>query len=141
MPRAPPRAAHFSIAPAASPVYRKLADGQLRLGRCRGLSATISSFVKEELQARRFVVTGRVQGVGYRNFVERTAGKIGVHGYVRNRRDGSVEVFAMGKPDLLKQLRAALERGPILSYVGAVAEEPDTVDANYLGNFIIEMTV
>ena len=43
--------------------------------------------------------------------------------------------------DLLKQLRAALERGPILSCVGAVAEESDTVDANYLGNFIIEMTV
>ena len=97
--------------------------------------------MKEELQARRFVVTGRVQGVGYRNFVERTAGEIGVDGYVRNRRDGSVEVFAMGKPKLLEQLRAALERGPILSYVGAVAEEPDTVDANYLGNFIIEMTV
>jgi acylphosphatase len=99
------------------------------------------SFVKEELQARRFVVTGRVQGVGYRNFVERMAGEIGVDGYVRNRRDGSVEVFAMGKPDLLKQLRAALERGPILSCVGAVAEESDTVDANYLGNFIIEMTL
>jgi len=97
--------------------------------------------VKEELQARRFVVTGRVQGVGYRNFVERMAGKIGVDGYVRNRRDGSVEVFAMGKPELLKQLRAALERGPMMSYVDAVAEEPGTVDANYLGNFIIEMTV
>ena len=97
--------------------------------------------MKEELQARRFVVTGRVQGVGYRNFVERMAGKIGVHGYVRNRRDGSVEVFAMGKAELLKQLRAALERGPMMSYVDAVAEEPDTVDANYLGHFIIEMTV
>ena len=97
--------------------------------------------MKEELQARRFVVTGRVQGVGYRNFVERTAGEIGVDGYVRNRRNGSVEVFAMGKPELLKQLRAALERGPIFSSVGAVAEKPDTVDANYLGNFIIEMTV
>lgn len=97
--------------------------------------------MKEELQARRFVVTGRVQGVGYRNFVERLAGEIGVDGYVRNRRDGSVEVFAMGKPELLRRLRAALERGPILSYVGGVAEELDTVDAHYLGNFIIEMTV
>ena len=97
--------------------------------------------MKEELQARRFVVTGRVQGVGYRNFVERLAGEIGVDGYVRNRRNGSVEVFAMGKPELLKRLRAALERGPILSYVDGVAEEPDTVDANYLGNFIIEVTV
>ena len=141
MPRATPCAAQFSMAPVASPVYRKLADGQMRFGRCCGLSATILSFVKEELQARRFVVTGRVQGVGYRNFVERLAGEIGVDGYVRNRRNGSVEVFAMGKPELLKQLRAALERGPILSYVDAVAEEADKVDTNYLGNFIIEMTV
>ena len=97
--------------------------------------------LKDELQARRFVATGRVQGVGYRNFVEHMAGKIGVHGYVRNRRDGSVEVFAMGNPEHLKQLRAALERGPMMSYVDAVAEEPDSVDTNYLGNFIIEITV
>jgi acylphosphatase len=96
---------------------------------------------KEQLEARRYVATGRVQGVGYRNFVEHVAGKIGVHGYVRNRRDGSVEVFAMGKPEHLKQLRTALERGPLMSYVDAVAEEPDTVDSQYLGNFIIEMTV
>lgn len=87
------------------------------------------------------MATGRVQGVGYRNFVEHMAGKIGVHGYVRNRRDGSVEVFAMGRPEHLKQLRAALERGPMMSYVESVSEERDTVDANYLGNFIIEMTV
>jgi len=96
--------------------------------------------VKEELQARRFVATGRVQGVGYRNFVEHIAGKIGIQGYVRNRRDGSVEVFAMATRQRLEQLRAALERGPMMSYVDAVSEEPDTVDANYLGSFIIEMT-
>jgi acylphosphatase len=141
MPRATPRAAHLSIEPAASPVYRKSAEGELRLGRSLGLSATILCFVKEELQARRFVATGRVQGVGYRNFVEHTAGRIGVQGYVRNRRDGSVEVFAMGQPEHLKQLRTALERGPMMAYVDNVAEEPDTVDSNYLGHFIIEMTV
>jgi acylphosphatase len=105
------------------------------------LQFCVSPMGKEELQARRFVATGRVQGVGYRNFVEHVAGKIGVHGYVRNRRDGSVEVFAMGRPEHLKQLRTALERGPMMSYVDAVAEEPDTVDTNYLGNFIIEITV
>ena len=87
------------------------------------------------------MATGRVQGVGYRNFVEHIAGKIGVHGYVRNRRDGSVEVFAMGRPEHLEQLRTALERGPMMSYVERVSEEADAVDANYMGNFIIEMTV
>jgi len=97
--------------------------------------------VKQELHARRFVATGRVQGVGYRNFVEHIAGKIGVHGYVRNRRDGSVEVFAMGRLEHLEQLRTALERGPMMSSVERVSEEADAVDANYMGNFIIEMTV
>ena len=87
------------------------------------------------------MATGRVQGVGYRNFVEHIAGKIGVHGYVRNRRDGSVEVFAMGRPEHLEQLRTALERGPMMSSVERVSEEADAVDANYMGNFIIEMTV
>ncbi len=44
--------------------------------------------------ARRYMVTGHVQGVGYRNYVEHTAGKLNVDGYVRNRRDGSVETAA-----------------------------------------------
>lgn len=91
--------------------------------------------------ARRYNVSGRVQGVGFRNYVEHAAAKIGVHGYVRNRRDGRVEVFAMGGPEQLKQLRGALERGPMMSRVDGVAEEPDAVDANYLGNFVIEITV
>ena len=97
--------------------------------------------VRQELHARRFVATGRVQGVGYRQFVEHLAGKIGVDGYVRNRRDGSVEVFAMGTTEVLKQLRTALERGPMMSSVDGVSEEADAVDSRYLGNFIIEMTV
>ena len=96
---------------------------------------------KEELQARRFVVTGRVQGVGFRNYVEHTAGKIGVQGYVRNRRDGSVEVLAMGKAEQLSQMRAALQKGPMMSWVARVGEEPEQVDARYLGEFAIEMTI
>ena len=97
--------------------------------------------MNERLVARRYNVSGRVQGVGFRNYVEHVAGKIGVHGYVRNRRDGRVEVFAMGSPEVLKQLRAALERGPMMSRVDMVAEEPDTVEAQYIGNFVIEFTV
>lgn len=91
--------------------------------------------------ARRYNVSGRVQGVGFRNYVENVAEKIGVHGYVRNRRDGRVEVFAMGSPEELKKLRGALERGPMMSRVDGVAEEPDTVETRYLGNFVIEITV
>jgi len=96
--------------------------------------------VNEGIVARRYVVTGRVQGVGYRNFVEHTAGKIRVDGYVRNRRDGTVEVFAMGPPEELLKLRSALERGPMMAQVGRVSEEPSEVEAKYLGNFTVEFT-
>ena len=52
-----------------------------------------------------------MQGVGFRNYVEHVAGKLEVHGYVRNRRDGSVEVFAISTSERLSQLRFALEKG------------------------------
>jgi acylphosphatase len=90
--------------------------------------------------ARRYRITGRVQGVGYRNYVEHTAGKLNVDGYVRNRRDGSVEVFAMGTDEELEKLRKALERGPIMAQVGRVSEEPSDVEVKYVGNFTVEYT-
>lgn len=93
-----------------------------------------------EIVARRYVVTGRVQGVGYRNFVEHTAGKLNLDGYVRNRRNGSVEVFAMGTAEELEKLRNALERGPMMAQVSHVAEEPGDVEARYVGNFTVEFT-
>lgn len=95
----------------------------------------------ENTQARRFIVNGRVQGVGYRNFVQHLAGKLGVHGFVRNRRDGSVEVFAMGTSKQLQQLRGALAKGPFMSKVSGIHEEPDALDMRYLGDFTIEYTV
>jgi acylphosphatase len=97
--------------------------------------------VKQDAMARRYIVSGRVQGVGYRNFVEHVAARIGVDGFVRNRRDGRVEVYAIGKPEQLKQLRAALEKGPMMSSVSGVDEEPDSVNKQYAGIFTIEYTV
>jgi acylphosphatase len=97
--------------------------------------------VRQEQVARRYVVWGRVQGVGFRNYVEHVAGKLGLSGYVRNRRDGSVEVYAMGDPEPLKQLRAALHKGPLMSDVKNVAEEPDSIDEKYAGYFTIEITI
>jgi acylphosphatase len=97
--------------------------------------------VRTEVLARRYIVSGRVQGVGFRNYVEHVAGKLEVDGYVRNRRDGSVEVFAISTSDRLSQLRFALEKGPTLARVLGVLEQPDRPDEKYLGNFIIEITV
>jgi len=96
--------------------------------------------VTDGIVARRYVVTGRVQGVGYRNFVEHLAGKIGVDGYVRNRRNGSVEVLAMGSPEKLLTLRKELEKGPMMARVSGVSEEPSPLEPRYAGNFTIEFT-
>lgn len=62
--------------------------------------------------ARRYVISGRVQGVGYRWFTHDAAAREGVHGWVRNLADGSVEVFAEGEVESVRRLEAALRRGP-----------------------------
>ena len=69
------------------------------------------------MKACRYVVSGRVQGVGFRYFVEDEAIGIGVSGWVRNLRDGSVEVLAMGDDRQLEQLEKKLWEGPALARV------------------------
>ncbi len=61
---------------------------------------------------RRFLVRGRVQGVGFRWFVEREAAILGIAGWVRNNFDGTVEVLAMGTREQLVGLRSRLQEGP-----------------------------
>lgn len=73
-------------------------------------------------QARRFIVRGRVQGVGFRWFVEREAHMLGVAGTVRNNHDGSVEVLAMGTREQVMGLRSRLAQGPRASRVDDVEE-------------------
>ncbi len=75
------------------------------------------------LAARRYVVRGRVQGVGYRAFVWRNAAQLGISGWVRNRRDGTVEVLASGDPDALAALERALETGPRWARVDGIEVE------------------
>jgi acylphosphatase len=60
---------------------------------------------------QQFLVKGRVQGVGFRWFVQSEAARIGVRGWVRNTEDGHVEVLAAGEPDQLEDLLLALGRG------------------------------
>lgn len=74
--------------------------------------------------ARLYLVAGLVQGVGFRFFVERVAGEFGVRGYVRNRYDGRVEVYAIGEAEVLEQFRQQLEIGPPASRVERVEEQP-----------------
>lgn len=69
---------------------------------------------------RRFVVHGRVQGVGFRWFVARQAARLGVVGFARNLEDGSVEVVAQGEVPALESLAEALRRGPAMARVSKV---------------------
>ena len=62
--------------------------------------------------AKRFVLSGRVQGVGFRYFVQDHAAVEGVHGYVRNLPDGRVEVLMEGDDDSVLRVERALRRGP-----------------------------
>lgn len=75
------------------------------------------------MPAYRFVVTGLVQGVGYRYFVLRRAEALGLAGFARNLADGSVEVLAEGSEDALGDLEASLREGPAFAEVSAVERE------------------
>ena len=62
--------------------------------------------------ARRFLIGGRVQGVGFRMFAAARAAFEGVHGYVRNLPDGSVEALVEGDNEAVDRIELALRRGP-----------------------------
>ena len=75
---------------------------------------------------RHVVMRGRVQGVGYRAFVEHEALRLGLEGWVRNRRDGTVEAVFSGADDVVAAMIDACRRGPPAARVEAVdAEEGD----------------
>jgi acylphosphatase len=78
---------------------------------------------------RQLTIQGRVQGVGYRAWVEQQARAHGLEGWVRNRRDGSVEALLAGPADVVANMVALCHRGPSYARVEAVHEEPAHSDA------------
>ena len=74
----------------------------------------------ELLEAWRFRVVGRVQGVGFRFHTEREAKKLGIRGWVRNCADGAVEAMAIGSSSQIDSFEEAVRRGPVLSRVTSV---------------------
>jgi acylphosphatase len=78
---------------------------------------------------RQVTIRGRVQGVGYRYWVEQQARARGLEGWVRNRRDGSVEALFAGPPDVVSGMIALCRRGPASARVNALEEEPAGADA------------
>jgi acylphosphatase len=74
--------------------------------------------------SRRFIVSGRVQGVGFRAFVEARAATLGLAGWVRNRSDGDVEIEAFGEEAALARFQAVCAEGPRYAAVVAVIDLP-----------------
>ena len=79
--------------------------------------------------ARRYVISGRVQGVGFRYFTEATAAREGILGWVRNTPDGCVEVVAEGDAEALERFERSLRHGPR----GARVERVDVDDTTPTG--------
>lgn len=87
--------------------------------------------------ARRFLVSGRVTGVGFRYFVQDVARREGISGVVRNLPDGRVEAVAEGDDESLTRLEIALRRGPPHARVDHVDVDAVPLSGRYLG-FSIE---
>ena len=88
------------------------------------------------LSARRWFVRGRVQGVGYRYFAQKSAASLGLSGYTRNLDDGRVEVYAVGPEEKLAKLAGMLYVGPRWADVRGVEEQQASVQQ--YGSFRIE---
>ena len=85
------------------------------------------------MQARKYWISGQVQGVGYRYFAIRVARELGLNGWVRNLSDGRVEAYAAGPVRLLEDFEARLRLGPPAGEVRGVQVEDAAVDARIEG--------
>jgi acylphosphatase len=91
-----------------------------------------------ETLAKRFCVSGAVQGVGFRFFVERVAARLGIAGYVKNLFDGRVEVYAIGSAAQLGALKSELSHGPRMASVDQVTESDTEILPEFSHGFAIE---
>ncbi len=87
--------------------------------------------------AKKYVISGIVQGVGYRFFAERVANQLGLCGYVKNLWDDSVEVYAIGDAASLEEFKRHLAEGPRSAHVTAIDESEAAVSSRY-SRFVIE---
>ncbi len=88
----------------------------------------------------RFRISGRVQGVFYRASTRQKASQLGLVGWVRNRRDGGVEVLACGSNERLRELEAWLWHGPEHASVSAVTREAATAHDDF-SDFAVRATL
>ena len=88
-------------------------------------------------QARKYVIIGRVQGVGFRFFTENWANRLGLSGYVKNCADGTVEAYAVGDAVALEEFKIRLAEGPRSARVDQVQEFEEQVQGSYR-RFVVE---
>lgn len=80
------------------------------------------------IETVRLRITGQVQGVGYRLWMTRTAASLGLRGWVRNRKDGSVEALVTGAPEAVAAMIEAARKGPFGAQVSDVTVTSDKDD-------------
>lgn len=107
----------------AKAVFRQFLDG-LSSDRTGLMCGTL------RLMARRILVRGEVQGVGFRAWTERTARALGLSGWVRNRADGGVDIHAEGEPGAEADLEAACRHGPPSARVDEVLSRDVPVEGD-----------
>ncbi|MGA8183158.1 MAG: acylphosphatase [Terriglobia bacterium] len=88
-------------------------------------------------QARKYVVMGRVQGVGFRFFTENVASRLRLTGYVKNCADGTVEAYAVGNAAALDEFKTHLTEGPRSARVDQIQEFEEQVNRSYR-RFVVE---
>ena len=88
------------------------------------------------MRAKRYLIRGRVQGVGYRYFAQEVAERLGVKGFVRNLHSGEVEVHAEADGETLARFKLELERGPRMAQVTEVGES-DVPASGVYSSFLI----
>lgn len=75
------------------------------------------------MRAKRLLISGRVQGVGFREWMAKRANALGLSGWVRNLADGRVEALVYGEVDAVEELARACRRGPRLAEVTSIEEQ------------------
>lgn len=91
----------------------------------------------EKKIAKKYLISGRVQGVGFRFFAERWANQLGVCGYIKNLWDGNVEVYAIGPETILEEFKRHLSEGPRGARVTNIDEFDEPLNNRYT-KFMIE---
>ena len=89
--------------------------------------------MSQEIVCKRVIISGRVQGVGYRFFAVEEAERLGIQGWVRNMPDGRVEVEVQGLPDAVEDLLDELRNGPRLSHVTDMDVQDINCESKHVG--------